>query len=143
MRRHLIILFVLACAACGSEKGRVPFASEGAAEGTFDLKQGDVAFWTDLDIEYEGDGALAYDIELVQGGATVAKAKCNPLGHMSVKTSWTETNLGSKHTRHGNGKMDCAASVPKGGATTVRAKLAFAPKPGSVTLKKADLVLKQ
>lgn len=144
MRKHLILfLAVLACAACGSEKGRVAFTGEGASEATVDLKDADVAFWTDIDLEWQGTAELGYDVELVQGGTTVGKTTCNPLGHLSVKTSWTETNLGSAHSRHGMGKMDCTVSLPKGGATTVRAKLAFSEKRGTITLRKADLVLKQ
>ncbi len=107
------------------------------------LKAGDVALWTDLDIAYEGDAALAYQVELVQDGATVARAVCDPLGPMNVKMSWVETNMGSSHSRRGRGKMACSATLAKAGPTTVKTTLAFAQKPASVTLKKADLVVKQ
>lgn len=121
----------------------MPFAAEGNGEATAKLEAGEVAFWSDLDIEYEGDAALAYRIELLQDGVRVAEAVCDPLGRMTAKVSWTETNIGSSHSRRGSGKMTCSASLPKGGPTAVKATLAFGQKPAKVTLKKADLVVKQ
>lgn len=139
----LLSTFVVALSACGTEVGRVPLTGEGTATSDATLKAGEVSFWTDLDIEYVGNGALVYDITLEQGGKAVATASCDPLGPMSTKVSWVETNFGDKHSRSGRGKMGCTATVPTAGATTVKATLKFAAKPSSVTLKKADLVLKQ
>lgn len=139
----LLLLSFSSLAACGSEAGRVPLSGEGAGTVTMPLKAGDVAFWTDLDFAYEGDAALAYRVELVQDGATVASAVCNPLGHLPMKMSWRETNIGSSHTRRGSGKMECTTKLAKAGPTTVKATLAFAQKPAGLALKKADLVIKQ
>ena len=143
---HFAPLCVLACLTllgCGKELGRVGFTGEGSSTGSATLAAGDVYFWTDIDIQWEGDATLTYDITLDQGGKTVATATCNPLGHMSVKTSWVEENFGSSHSRRGGGRMDCTTNLPTGGATTVKARLAFSRKPASVTLRKADLVIKQ
>ena len=107
------------------------------------LSAGEVAFWTDINLEYEGDAALAYQVELDQGGAKVASATCNPLARLSVKESWIETNLGASHSRRGNGKLGCSVTLTAGGPTTVKATLAFSRKPALVTLRKADLVVKQ
>lgn len=144
--RTRVLAVVVSCvslAACGSEAGRVAFAGEGSASAPIPLKAGEVAFWTDLDIEYKGDAALAYRVELVQDGAAVASAVCDPLGPMNVKMSWVEKNIGTSHSRRGKGKMACAATLAKGGPTTVKATLAFAQKPADLVLKKADLVVKQ
>ena len=139
----LAALTVVGLAACAKEAGRVPFTGEGEAESTLSLQSGEVDFWTDIAIEFEGDAALAYQVELVQAGSVVAKAACNPLGHMSVKMGWVETNLGSSHSRRGNGKMDCAIELDRGGVTTVKARLAFAARPPGLKLSRADLVVKQ
>lgn len=128
---------------CGKEVGRVPFAAEGKATGKATLAAGEVAFWTDIDLEYEGDAALGYEVELRQGGAKIADAKCDALGRFTTKTMWTESHLGSSHKRRGNGKMACKASVPAAGETEIAATLSFSQKPTSVTLRKADLVLRQ
>lgn len=135
--------FVVLLAACGTEVGRVALPGEGSASTTATLKAGEVAFWTDLDIEYEGDATLTYDITLEQGGKPVAKTTCDPLGPMSTKMSWVETNIGSKHSRRGKGKMGCTATVRAAGPTDAKVTLKFRAKPTTATLKKADVVLKQ
>ena len=73
----------------------------------------------------------------------VANATCDPLAHLSVKTGWVQTSGGGSTSKRGMGKMSCSASLPAGGATNVKVKLAFASKPASLTLRRADLVLKQ
>lgn len=128
---------------CGKEAGRIPLSAEGAKEASFDLKAGDVSFWTAIDMEWEGDGNLFYQVDLVQNGKTVGTAKCDPLGPMSVKTSWVSTDLGSKHSRSGNGKMGCDVKLAAGGPTTVKVNLAWVHRPATVQLRQADLVVKQ
>jgi len=134
---------LLALSGCGKEAGRVAFAAEGASESTLPLKAGEVSFWTDIDVEFEGSVALAYKIELHQNGAPVGTTVCNPLGDLPMKTGWVSTDLGSSHSRRGNGKMRCDVQLATAGATKVKASLAFNPKPAKFTLKKADLVIKQ
>lgn len=139
----LVSSVLLLSGCCGKEAGRLPFSAPGTQNATMTLEAGDVSFWTDIDIEYEGAASLQYKVDLEQGGAVVASATCNPLGYMSVKTGWVETNLGSKHSRRGSGKMGCSATVPKAGPTDVRATLAFGTRPAKLKLGKADLVVKQ
>jgi hypothetical protein len=138
-----VALTSLVLPGCGKEAGRVPFTMPGTGTVSMPLSAGEVSFWTDIDLEYTGDAELAYAIELDQGGTKVATATCNPLGRLHVKESWTETNLGSSHSRRGMGKMDCSVALPAGGATTVKAILAFRLKPATQALRKADLVVKQ
>jgi hypothetical protein len=133
----------LALAGCGKEVGRVPFSGEGTGSVSVPLSAGDVSFWSDIDIKYEGGAALDYRIALVQGGVNVATAVCDPLGQMNIKVGWLETHFGSSSSRRGTGKMNCSASLPKAGPTTVQAALAFGSKPASFTLNKADLIIKQ
>jgi len=143
--RGVLALVALACGlgGCGKEAGRVPFKAEGTGSVVMMLNPGDVAFWTDIDLEYEGDSGLTYQIELVQKNLAVAVATCDPLGHLGVKTGWVSTDLGNKHTRSGGGKMSCDVKLPTGAETTVNVKLVWSKKPTSVNLKKADLVVKQ
>jgi hypothetical protein len=133
----------LALLSCGKEVGRIPFHGEGAASTSVPLSSGEVSFWTDIDVEYPGDTAFAYTIELHQGATKVATATCNPLGQIQVKTNWVETHFGGSNSRRGEGKMTCSASVPAGGTTVVNATLAYSHKPATVSLRKADLVIKQ
>lgn len=139
----LTVLSALILAGCGKEVGRVPFAAEDTKAVSMPLQAGEVAFWTDLNVEYEGSTGLIYDVQLVQGGGTVATAKCDALGPMSMKVGWAETQFGASGSRRGNGKMVCSANLAKGGPTVVRATLGFSTRPSSVALSKADLVIKQ
>ena len=134
---------VLLLAGCGKEAGRVPFSAPGKQSASVQLAAGDVAFWTDIDIKLDGPATLTYGIELKQGGSSVAKASCDPLGDMNVKIGWIETTFGESRSRRGSGKMSCSATLAKGGLTEVDAELAFGSKPTTFTLRKADLVLKQ
>lgn len=136
-------VLLLTLVACGKEEARIPFAADGAGQTTADMKAGDVAFWTDIDVSFEGDASLRYEIELLQGGKTVGSTTCNPLGQLPMKSTWVETNAGDKHSRSGNGKMACDLKLVTAGATTVKATLVWAKKPTTVAMKKADLVIKQ
>lgn len=144
MRRTLLLATaVCALSGCGTERGRVPMSNVGAAESTIELKAGSVAFWSDLDLEWEGDGSLEYLVTLSQNGKPVATARCAPLVEPRVKVGWTETNLGGAHTRRGRGKLSCEATVPSGGKTLVQADLQWNQQPKTATVRKVDLVLKQ
>jgi hypothetical protein len=134
---------LLALPACSKEVGRVSFSSEDTKRVELPLRAGEVAFWTDLDLKYEGPAELDYRVDFVQGGRPVASAVCDPLGPMSTQIGWFELDRGGQHARSGKGKMLCRVALAKGGATTVEASLAFRTKPSAFRFDKADLVLKQ
>ena len=138
-----IALLALSIAACGRQVGSVPFSDEGTKSATLPLTAGSVAFWTDLDVAYEGSGTLSYRIELSQAGRTVATTTCDPLGKMSVQLGWLDIQRGASHSSSGHGKMLCGATLAKGGPTLVQATLAFGVRPLTATIKQADLVVKQ
>lgn len=128
---------------CGKEAGRVPFNGAGQGEATIALGAGEVAFWTDIDLEYQGNAALAYQVELLQNGAPAGRAQCDPLGTLPVKVGWVETQLGDSRSMRGSGKMTCNATLATAGPTTVRARLFVAQRPAAFQLRRADLVVKQ
>lgn len=143
IRRGALLLSFLAIGACGKEVGRVRLPAEGSGAVELTLDAGEISFWTDLSIEYEGDASLEYRIDVFQNGSSVGKTVCNPLGRLSVKTGWVETNVGSTHTRRGMGNMSCELKLPSAGPTVVKTTLVFTKKPPNATLRKADLVVKQ
>ncbi len=130
-------------AGCGKEVARVPFSSVGSSSAATTLAAGEVAFWTDLDVAYDGTATLDYDIALVQGGLPVAKAACAALGPKSISVGWFDFQRGSGHLQRGKGKMLCSATLPKAGPTTVEAALAFGTRPTRAAITRADLVLRQ
>ena len=132
---------LLSC--CGKEAGRLSFSSPGTNTSSLALKAGEVAFWTDLNVHYEGDPPLVYQVELAQGGQTVASAFCDPLVHREIDLGWLSLYNGASHSERGRGKMRCTAKLPASGPTTVQATLLVDPPGTAVTLTKADLVIKQ
>ncbi len=133
----------LALVGCGKEVGRLPFSREATQSATVPLVAGRVDFWTDLSVSYEGPAALTYQIELEQGGNSVASVACEALGRHDRKLGWVEAGFGASRTLRGRGRMICSAQLPKSGLTEVRAKLAFTTTPRVATLERADLVIKQ
>jgi hypothetical protein len=138
-----LVLAALPLFACDRKVGSVPFSAEGTKTMTLPLAAGRIAFWTDLDLSYEGPATLGYHIELSQAGHTIATADCNPLDNLAVKLPWVETRHGATRASSGHAKMQCGASLPTAGPTLVKATLAFAVQPATATLKHADLVLEQ
>jgi hypothetical protein len=138
-----VALVSLLSAGCGKEVGRVPFAAVGSADATVTASSGELIFWTDLDLEWEGEATLSYSVKVEQDGKEVGKSLCYPLAKAKVRTMWTETNVGSKHTRKGNARMECNVKLEKGGSTVIKTTLAFGDKPIKIDLRKADLVVKQ
>lgn len=127
----------------GKEVGRVPFAAEGTGKTTVQLAAGDVALWTDVEVSFEGDASLAYQVTLTQGDKVVASATCDPLADLPTKLNYVRLDLNEKHTRRGQGRMTCEVKVPAAGPTTVEATLAWTHPPASAALKRANLLIKQ
>jgi hypothetical protein len=139
----LLLSGLLLLNGCGKAVGRLSFAGEGTRSAAVSLAAGDVAFWTELALEYEKPAALSYHIELEQGGASVASVECDPLGRLDIKVGWAEAGVGNLRSVRGSGRMLCSAQIAKAGLTTVRASLAFSSRPTTLNFGKADLVLKQ
>lgn len=143
LKRCQLLLAAVLLTGCGKQVGRLEFAAEGTKSVTVPLATGDVAFWTDIDLEYEGPAALSYEIGLEQGGMLIANAVCDPLGQLGIKVGWVEVRSGASRALKGNGKMSCSAHVNKAGPTTVRAVLRSGAAPARMKLTKADLLIKQ
>lgn len=142
LQKGLLLAWLCLLAGCGRQVARLPFTTEGTAATTVTLQAGELRFWTDIELKYEGAAEVAYSIELEQAGTTVARAECDPLTP-DFKLGWVETQFGTARSLSGSGRMRCEASVPKPGPTTVRAVLTFKTKPPVLDFKKADLLLKQ
>lgn len=134
-------VFVLV--ACGKEIGRIPLRDEGQGEASVQATAGQkLALWTALDVKLEGELVARYDVELVQDGAVVSKAQCDPFD-VNVKTGSREISIGDNRSVSWSGKMRCELTPTKSGPATVRAKLTFPKRPAVLTIKDMSLVVKQ
>lgn len=139
----LATLLALLLVACGRNVGSVPFTRAGTNSATLPLAAGKVAFWTDIDVAYEGTATLGYEIELSQAGRRVATASCDALGKKSVELGWVSIERMDFHSHRGTGKMLCGATLASAGPTVVQAVLILGGHPLSATINRADLVVKQ
>ncbi|MET0794225.1 MAG: hypothetical protein ABW061_22070 [Polyangiaceae bacterium] len=139
----LAALSALSLAGCSKELGRVPLSTQATGDTSVQLAPGNVQFWTDLNLIYFGKPSIFYQIELEQGGSTVASAVCDPLAPKPTEWLWREVRVGAYHRVSSLGRMPCNAVVPKAGATTVRVTLAYDRVLRNVAVTKADLIVKQ
>jgi hypothetical protein len=129
--------------ACGKEIGRIALHDEGQGETVVQATAGKkLALWTALDVKYTGHLAARYDVELLQDGAVVGKALCDPFD-VNVKTGSIEKNIGDDHSISWNGKMKCDLTPTKTGPATVRAKLSFAQRPATLSIRDISLAVRE
>ncbi|MFT4979285.1 MAG: 3-phosphoglycerate kinase [Myxococcota bacterium] len=126
-----------------AELGRVNFIGPATGATTSaTVAAGPVALWTDIDLEWEGDLALRYDVRIAQDGAELAVMSCDPLDVNVTMNSMT-TDLGSRHTRRYQGLMHCTATIPTDGPIDVTAALSVTNATSAYSISRADLVIKQ
>ena len=142
MRGVLLLALPALMASCGTTTlGTVPFRDEGAGEVKIDAKSGELRFWTELDATYKGELASQYAIEILQEGAVVGRATCDPLLlKMPRKCSEREE---TGETRKLHCRMACYGHVPKAGPTVIRARYKISQRPEKFELVQANLVVKQ
>jgi hypothetical protein len=139
----LASLLALSAAGCGKEIGRASMTGPGKSETAVQVSAGKkLALWTQLDVKYSGRFAPVYTVELVQDGTVVDTAMCNPLD-VNVKMKSVETNFGGERKVSYSGKMKCELTPKKSGPATVKATLAYASAPPSLTVADISLVVKE
>jgi hypothetical protein len=143
----IITSFLLvSCSMFAEEIARIPFKQTSNTELnikeiTLELSKDDkIAIWTDTDIEYEGQLALVYTLELWQDSTNIGVIELNALETnptlMEVKTSF-----GNKTSWSYQGKMN-AITIDNDGTYTFKAILQSSDNK-TLLLKKSDLVLKK
>lgn len=116
---------------------------EGAATTSVNVEAGTkLSLWTALDVEYTGDLDARYEVELHESGKLSDKTTCDPFD-VSVKMGAKQVTLNDHHSVSWSGKMRCDLTAKSKGPAEVRAKLVFARKPPSLTVKDMSLVIKQ
>jgi hypothetical protein len=138
---RLLLGGALLFAGCGKEVGRIDFSEPGTRSVTVSLDASEeVAFWTELDVEFRGPTRLSYSIVLRQDGKEVAGANCDALD-VNVKLMSKTVTIGDQTSISYEGKMSCSARVPSSGPTEIEATFEASPTP--LRLANFDLLIKQ
>ena len=111
------------------------------AEATVALQQGDVvAFWSDMDVAYDGEPELRFRVRILRGDTDLTLLEIDPM-EMNVTMGENKTTVG-EHTEWSFTGRNQEWTSPANGSYTFKAILTAAE--GSVVrINKADLVLKQ
>jgi len=144
----LSLAFVTGCGFTGEEVARLPINQISTGddtlfikEATLDLKKDEeIAIWSDMDIEYEGDVVLRFKIEILINGEVFGGLEIDPtdknitIGEVKTsfmgKTNWSFTGKNSE------------LQIEDDGSYTFRGILLASENP-SLKVKKAEIVLKK
>ena len=116
---------VIALAGCrGEELARVSVTAVGAqAEATWTSDGSEAVLWADYAGEWTGSGddpGLSFEVELLEGGASIAKQECQT-GTCSSRICSSTVTIGNQTKGSCECKMDCRLAPPKAGTYVVRA----------------------
>jgi hypothetical protein len=111
-----LALALLGSSSCGTTLGTVPLTTASPASTVVVLEASrDVRFWSDIDATYTGQIAARYEIELLQDGARVGSAACDPFSMGADRLCTDTIQFGEVHRVHC--RMDCVARVPRSRVT--------------------------
>ncbi|RTQ45993.1 hypothetical protein EJV47_22810 [Hymenobacter gummosus] len=108
---------------------------------TVQLQQGDkVALWSEMDVGYQGEAQLEFQVQLLQNGQPVQRLAFDPREKdISLKEVKTSVNGDVNWSFTGR---NASFVVPATGAYTLKARLVAIPH-ATVQLRKAELVLRR
>lgn len=110
-------------------------------QATVNLKKGDeVAFWTEMDLEYENDLALRYSVEVWKDSQRLKAFDLDAL-NTNVRMMEVRTSFGNKTSWSYTGRMG-KMEIAEDGIYDFKAILRSSGNP-TLVLKKANLVLKR
>ena len=144
----MLSLILAGCdAITGKEVGRLPINQVSTEENlvskevTLDLKKGDeVAVWSDMDIEYEGEVDLRFRIELWENGEKQLSAEVDPT-QKNITMGEIRTTINDKTEWSFFGK-NTEIKIEDDGKYTIKAALVASENP-TLKVTKAEMVLKK
>jgi hypothetical protein len=152
-RKNFIWALLLAAplSACdtllGKEVARLPInevSTEGhevVKEASLQLKKDDViSLWSDMDMAYEGEAPVRFQVTVLADGARVNQLELDPT-EKNVTVGEVKTAVNDKVTWSFSGKNG-SLTIPKNANYTFKARLIAANNP-TLKIKKAELVLKK
>jgi len=107
----MISTFLAGCGLTGEEVGRIEIDQLSTAENIqpkyveFELNKGDVLnYWTELDIEFDGNLLLEYQVELVLGEKSMGVISLNPF-EKDITIGELKTSIMNKTKWRFSGRM--------------------------------------
>ncbi len=141
-------LFLINCSAItGEEIGRLEInnVSTGGTnifddEITLDLKRDDkIAFWSDMDMEYEDDVKLRFRVKVFKNGTKISEFEIDPT-NKNITLGELKSDIMGKTKWSFSGKNH-ELKIEEDGAYTIKGIL-IASKNPSLKITKAELVIK-
>jgi hypothetical protein len=141
-------LFLFGCSAfTGEEVGRLAINQVSSVgnlikkEASVVLEPGDeIAFWTEMDMEYEGDVTILFRIAITKDGKDLGSMEIDPR-KKDMTIGEVKTSLGDKISWSFSGR-GAIIPISEAGNYTFEAIL-LASNNSSLVIKKAELVLKK
>lgn len=143
-----ILLFTGCSALTGEEIGRLPINQVSTdddnlviKELSLDLKKGDeIAIWSDMDIEYEGDVAMRFRVEILKNGENFGGLEIDPTDK-NITIGEIKTSLMNKTDWSFSGK-NSEIKIEEDGNYTFKGIL-VASENRTLKVNKAEVVLKK
>ena len=131
----------------GKEVARLPVNTVSTAgqeivkEASVPLKKGnEIAFWSEMDMAYEGDAPLRFQVSVTKNGASFKQLEIDPT-RKNLTVGEVKTSVNSKVNWRFSGKNE-VLQIPEDGTYTFKARLIAGTNP-SLIVTKAELVLKK
>ncbi|MEO1053488.1 MAG: hypothetical protein AAFX87_22830 [Bacteroidota bacterium] len=153
IKRNLLLLLVLlsvltACSALmGEEIARLPINGVSSPdslimkETSLNLKKGDeIAFWSEMDMAYEGDVGLRFRVEVLKDGEAHGGLEIDPT-EKNITAGEVKTSLMGKTNWRFTGR-NTSVDIDEDGNYTFKAILVASENP-SLVIEKAELVIKK
>ncbi|MEZ4828929.1 MAG: hypothetical protein R3C61_21980 [Bacteroidia bacterium] len=142
------ILLAGCSALTGEEVARLPINQVSTSdddltvgEALLDLKKDEeIAIWSDMDIEYEGDVALRFRMEILKDGESFGQLEIDPT-EKNITIGEVKTSLMGKTDWRFSGK-NSEIKIEEDGNYTFKGILVASENP-SLTVNKAEIVLKK
>lgn len=143
----LLPLLASCDALMGKEVARLPINAVSTAghevvkEATVQLQKDDkIALWSDMDLAYDGDSPVRFQVQVTKDGAPFKELQLDPT-EKNVTIGEVKTDLNGSVNWRFSGK-NAELVVPEAGSYTFKAMLVAAANP-TLRVNKAELVLKK
>ncbi|WBA42884.1 hypothetical protein [Hymenobacter canadensis] len=146
-----ILLLAMSLSACdtlfGKEIARLPInalstpGNEAFREVSLPLKKDDaIAIWSDMDLSYQGEAPVRFQVLILKNGAAFQQAELDPTDK-NVSVGEVKTTINGKTKWSFSGK-NSEVTIPENATYTFKARLVAADNP-TLKITKAELVLKK